>query len=162
MTKMCHLSVSYTRAPSGQPILQEFKACGRPSDCMKSKQIRSTAMGRMTSYCIKFKAGYCRETCKAVGVCTQLILEIPWNQTKDSIGKADGGLKHSLTNCCQLPELSRGSKLCSTSKTVTEQPSERGCSSNSFDLIFQWMQPCFSTVERFLIFKFTCSLFTEE
>lgn len=112
MTKMCHLSVSYTRALTGQPILQEFKACGRSSDCMKSKQIRSIAMGRMTSYCIKFKAGYCRETCKAVGVCTQLILEIPWNQTKDSIGKADGGLKHSLINCCQLPELSRVSKLC--------------------------------------------------
>lgn len=112
MTKMCHLSVSYTRAPSAQPILQEFKACGRSSDCMKSKQIRSIVMGRMTSYYIKFKAGYCQETCKAVGVCTQLILEIPWNQTKDSIGKADGGLKHSLVNCCQLPEMSRGSKLC--------------------------------------------------
>lgn len=101
MTKMCHLSVSYTRALTGQPIVQEFKACGRSSDCMKSKQIRSIAMGRMTSHCIEFKAGYCQETCKAVGVCTRLILEIPWNQTKNSIGKADGGLKHSLINSCQ-------------------------------------------------------------
>lgn len=48
--------------------------------------------------------------------------------------------------------------LCSTSKAMTEQPSERDCSSISFDLILQWMQPCFSTVEKFLIFKFTCSL----
>lgn len=112
MTKMCHLSVSYTRALAGQPAMQEFKACGRSSDFMKSKQMRSIAMGRITSYSIKFKAGYCQETCKAVGVCTQIILEIPWNQTKDSIGKADGGLKHSLINCCQLPELSRASKLC--------------------------------------------------
>lgn len=101
MTKMCHLSVSYTRALTGQPSMQEFKACGRSRDWMKSKQIRSIAMGRMTSHCIKFKAGYCQETCKAVGVCTQLILEIPWSQTKDSTGKANGGLKRSHINCCQ-------------------------------------------------------------
>lgn len=56
MTKICHLSVSYTRALAGQPIMEEFKACGRSSDCMKYKQIRSLAMARMTSYSIKFKA----------------------------------------------------------------------------------------------------------
>lgn len=53
-------------------------------------------MGRMTSQCIRFKAGYCQETRKAVGVCMQLILEIPWSQTKDSTEKADGGLKDNL------------------------------------------------------------------
>lgn len=136
MTKMCHLSVSYTRALTGQPSMQEFKACGRSSDCMKSKQIRSIAMGRMTSYCIKFKAGYCQETCKAAGVCTQLILEIPWNQTKDSIGKADGGLKRSLINCCQLPELSWDSKLCVPQARLWLSSLRRETSpSISFDLI---------------------------
>lgn len=126
MTKMCHLSVSYTRVLTGQPSTQECKACGRSSDWMKSKQISSIAMGRMTSHCIKFKAGYCQETCKAVGVCTQLILEIPWSQTTDSAGKADGGLKRGCVKCCQLPELSWDSELCvPTSKAGTEQPSER-------------------------------------
>lgn len=60
-------------------------------------------MGRMTSHCIKFKDGYCQETCKAVGVCVQLILEIPWSQTKDSTGKADGGLRDSLQTAASCP-----------------------------------------------------------
>lgn len=114
MTKMCHLSVSYTRTLTGQPSMQEFKACGRSSDWMISKQIRRVAMGIMTSHCTRFKARYWQETCKAVGVCTQLILEIAWSQTKDSTGKADGGLKRSRINHSQLPELSWDSKLCSS------------------------------------------------
>lgn len=140
---------------------EEFKACGRSSDCMKYKQIRSVAMARMTSYCIKFKAGYCQETCKAVGVCTQLILGIPWNQTKDSIGKADGGLNHSPINCCQLPELSRGSKLCVPQARLWLSSLQRDCSIISFDLILQWMQPCFSIVEKFLSSLALCSLKNE-
>lgn len=82
-------------------------------------------MGRMTSHCIKFKAVYCQETCKAARVCTELILEIPWSQTKDSTGKAEGGLKHSHANCCQLPELGQDAELCvAASRARAEQPSE--------------------------------------
>lgn len=79
-------------------------------------------MGRMTSHCIKFKAVYCQETCKAARVCTELILEIPWSQTKDSTGKAEGGLKHSHANCCQLPELGQDAELCvAASRARAEQ-----------------------------------------
>lgn len=138
MTKMCHLSVSYTRALTGQLSKQEFKACGRSSDWMKSKQTSSRAMGRMTSHCMKFKAGYCQETCEAVGVCTQLILEILWSQTKDSPGKADGGLKCSCTNCCQ----SWAGIQSSVSRTGTVQPSEAERPSTSFDLVPWWMHSC--------------------
>lgn len=142
MTKMCHLSVSYTRALTGQLSNQEFKAYGRSSDPMKSKQISSTTMGRMTSHCMKFKAAYGQETCKAVGVCTQLILEIPWSQTKDSPGKADGGLKCSRTNCCQSWAGIQSSVFQPTSWAGTEQPSEAESPSTSFDLVPQWMHSC--------------------
>lgn len=92
-------------------------------------------MGRMTSHCIKFKAGYCQETCKAAGVCTELILKIPWSQTKDSNEKAEGGLKHSHANCCQLPELGQDADLCvAASRAQAEQPSEDS-PSTSFHLI---------------------------
>lgn len=108
---------------------------------MKSKQIRSIAMGRMTSHCIKFKAGYCQETCKAAGVCTQLILEIPWSQTKDSTGKADGGLKRSRINGCQSragiqSSVSQQARLGLSSLQRETSPS------TSFDLVPQWMQSC--------------------